>query len=99
MYTKLLNDNKRRDQDGNAAPLQAPPISPGFEDGVHEESSPPLTHEDGPIASNLERCEDVDRGHVRHISSSSPPPSQARTMLPPQTRRRRDLKLIIFRSY
>ena len=90
MYIKLLDDNKRRDKDGNAVCLQAPRISPGIENGVHEESGSPLTHEVGPIASNLERCEDVDRGHVRHLSSSSTPPSQARIMLPPQTRRRRD---------
>ena len=28
MYTKLMDDNKRRDQDGNAACAQAPPIFP-----------------------------------------------------------------------
>ena len=100
MYTKLMDDNKRRNLDGNAACAQAPPIFPEIEDGVHEESGPPLTHEVSPIASNLQRCEDVDRGHARHVSSSStPPPSLARIMLPPQTRRRRDLKSIIFRSY
>jgi hypothetical protein len=68
-----LDNNKRRDQHGNAACPQAPLISPEFEGGVHEESGPPLTHEVGPIASNLERCEDVDRGHARHVSSSSTP--------------------------
>ncbi len=74
MYTKLLDDNKCRDQDDNATCPQAPPISLEFEDGVHEESGPPLTHEVGPIASNLEKCEDIDRGHTRHVSSSSTPP-------------------------
>jgi hypothetical protein len=73
MYTKLMDDNKRRDQDGNAACAQAPPIFPDIEDCVHEESGPPLTHEVSPIASNLQRCEDVDRGHARHVSSSSTP--------------------------
>ena len=40
---------------------------------MDEESGPPLTHDVGPLASNLERCEDVDHGHARHISSSSSP--------------------------
>jgi hypothetical protein len=73
MYTKLLDANKRRDQDGNAAFPQVPPIYPGLEDDVDEESDPPWNHDVAPIASNPDRCEDVDRGHTRHISSSNTP--------------------------
>ena len=41
---------------------------------MHEESGPPMTHEVSPIAFYLKRCEDVDRGHARRVSSSSTPP-------------------------